>query len=74
MANGEIPVTGSAVGPQGTFPIEPTKTRPGDDNLIIRANGKKLHIVVNNGAGKTFDENLEDPGWTLLIRQRQGSE
>ncbi len=74
MANGEIPVSGSAVGPLGTFPIEPLKTRAGDGDLIIRANGKKLHIVVNNGAGKIFNENLEDPGWTLLIRARLPSE
>lgn len=70
MANGDIPVTGTAVGANNTFPIEPTKTRPGDDDLIIRANGKKLHIFVDNGNGKIFDEDLFDPKWRFTIRER----
>jgi len=74
MANGDIPVTGSAVkgsGSAATFRIEAHNGLPDLlDHLRIRTQGLPLHIKVDNGAGKIFDEDLENPGWTLLIRQR----
>ena len=74
MANGDIPITGSAAtgsGSQATFTINVAGGASDDLNhLLVRTQGKRLHIRVNNGAGKIFDEDLEAPGWTLEIRSR----
>ncbi len=74
MANGDIPVTGSAVkgsGSAATFTIEAHNGSPDTlDHLRIRTQGKDLHIRVDNGAHKIFDEDLISPGWTLEIREK----
>ena len=71
---GDIPITGSApkgTGSQAEFTINVAGGVPDDLNhLLVRTQGKRLHIRVDNGAGKIFDEDLEAPGWTLEIRPR----
>ena len=77
MANGDIPITGGAPngsGGQATFTINCVGGSSDDLNhLVVRTQGKPLHIRVNNGAGKIFDEDLEFPGWTLEIMPRKPS-
>ena len=75
MANGDIPITGGA--PKGSddkaaFTIKYENGGVTDDlnHLLIRTQGKPLHIRVDNGAGRIFDEDLESPGWTMEIRPR----
>jgi len=74
MANGDIPITGSAPkggSGQATFTINCVGGSSDDLNhLVVRTQGKPLHIRVDNGAGKIFDEDLESPGWTLEIMPR----
>jgi hypothetical protein len=75
MANGDIPITGSAPGGSGgqaQFTINCAGGSSDDlDHLVVRTQGKKLHIRVDNGAGKIFDEDLEAPGWKLEIMPRK---
>jgi hypothetical protein len=69
MASGEIPVSGSAV-EVTTFPLKFKKVSIDDvEVLSIDTKNKQLHIFVNNGAGKIFNEDLE-PGWRFEIRAR----
>ena len=75
MANGDIPITGSAPktsGGQATFTINCAAGARDDlDHLLVRTQGRQLHIRVDNGAGKVFDEDLQAPGWTLDITPRK---
>jgi hypothetical protein len=75
MANGDIPITGGAPkgrGGQAAFTLNCVGSSSDDkDHLVVRTKGKKLHIRVDNGAGKIFDEDLESPGWTLEITPRK---
>ena len=75
MANGDIPITGSApkvTGSQATFTLNCLNGSSDDlDHLLVKTQGRKLHIRVDNGAGKIFDEDLESPGWTLEITPRK---
>ena len=71
MANGDIPVTGSA-NEMGFFPIKATPKggqTQAESTLNVNTNNELLHIFVNNGASKIFNEDLE-PGWRLEIRKR----
>jgi hypothetical protein len=69
MAQGDIPVEGSAV-VGGTFPLR-AKTKqgqnPNDSVLNVDSHGARLRIFVSTGTGKTFNEALRDPNWTLEI-------
>jgi hypothetical protein len=77
MANGDIPITGGAPkgrGDHAAFTLNCVGSSSDDkDHLVVRTKGKKLHIRVDNGAGKIFDEDLESPGWTLEITPRKPS-
>jgi hypothetical protein len=72
---GDIPITGGAPtgsGSQAAFTLNCVGASADNlDHLVVRTQGKPLHILVNNGAGKIFDEDLESPGWTLEIRPRK---
>lgn len=78
MANGDIPISGSAPNnpddPDAEFTLRFTGPKGGsaDDrkDMLVRTQGRKLHIEVNNGGGKIFDEDLHSPGWTLRIFAR----
>ena len=78
MAIGDIPITGGAPqgsGGQAQFTINCVDGSSDDlDHLVVRTQGRKLHIRVDNGAGKIFDEDLESPGWTLEIMPRKPSQ
>jgi hypothetical protein len=71
MANGDIPVSGSA--DEGGFFLIKATPRMGQEQpeatLNVNTNRDLLHIFVNNGANKVFNEDLE-PGWRLEIRKR----
>jgi hypothetical protein len=76
MANGDIPVSGSAPSnpddPDSEFTLRFVNGGSDDDrkDMLVRTQGRKLHIEVNNGKGKIFDEDLHSPGWTLRITAR----
>ena len=76
MANGDIPVSGSAPdnpdAPDAEFTIRfPNGGSPdGRSDMLIRTQGRKLHIRLDNGAGKIFDEDLHSPGWAFRITAR----
>lgn len=75
MANGDIPVTGSAPtgsGSQTTFRIEVANGKADNDgHLNVRATpGKTLHIFVDTGLGQEFEHDLNNARWTLRITER----
>lgn len=76
MANGDIPITGSAPlnpnDPNATFAIAYDDDGFPDarNHMLVRTRGAALHIHVDNGAGKIFDEDLAPTGWTLKITPR----
>jgi hypothetical protein len=76
MANGDIPVSGSAPSnpddPDAEFTLRFINggSPDGREDMLVRTHGRQLHIEVNNGKGKIFDEDLHSPGWTLRITAR----
>jgi len=79
MANGDIPVEGSAVDISGSgrnFKITATKfVEDGKKFLLIRTTpGKNLHIFVKADltvpASKEFDEDVNNDNWKLEISER----
>ena len=69
MANGDIPVTGSATR-QARFPIKAKGFANDSDNKLTVRTDKLLHIFVDNGAGRLFDADLVDPNWFFDITER----
>lgn len=75
MANGDIPVSGSAQSAAGTFRINAVGGNKDDlDHLLVRTRGQDLHISVNNGAGARFEAILVSPDWRFEIRERRASD
>jgi hypothetical protein len=75
MANSDIPVTGSAVTALGTFTINANSFRNDTlDQLLVRTQGRELHISVFNGAGAKFEANLVSPGWHFEIRDKRSDD
>lgn len=72
MANGDIPVTGSAPGTTGSFKIQAANRRSDNlDHLEIRTGGKSLRIFVDPGDGTPpFSHDLDDRGWRMEITAR----
>jgi hypothetical protein len=74
MANGDIPVTGSAVkgsGSAATFRIEAHNGIPDTlDHLRIRTQGKDLQITVFTGNETFGPKDLVKDKWTLTIDER----
>ncbi len=69
MAQGDIPVEGSAV-VGGAFPLKARAKQgenPNDSIMSINTSGKPLRIFENNGGGKIFNEPLVVSNWKLEI-------
>jgi hypothetical protein len=69
MAQGDIPVEGSAV-VGGAFPLRAQPQpgqNPNDSILMVNSHGRPLRIFVSTGTGKTFNERITDPNWRLEI-------
>ena len=80
MAQGDIPVDGSAVvttkSGEETFFID-ARRLVDDGNLFLTirtTQGKKLHVKVDadatNPRSKKFDEDVDKDNWTLEISER----
>lgn len=78
MANGDIPVEGSAVGIGGSGPsfriTAQNFVEDGKNFLLISMTpGKKLHIFVDTDTtstgSKKFDEDVDNANWTLKISE-----
>ena len=69
MAQGDIPIEGSAV-VGGIFPLKATTKAgqpPNDSILNVSSLGKKLRIFVDNGRGRIFNEPLNETNWKMEI-------
>jgi len=74
MAQGDIPVEGSAVVGQN-FSLRAARSQSTDFTLNVNALNKDLHISIDNGdpdpqKRKTFEADLFSPGWKLRITPR----
>lgn len=68
MAQGDIPVEGSAVGPQGIFKIGfQQQGRPAQLDVNTFGRDRDLRIFLNNGAGVMLEVPLVSPGWQMRI-------
>jgi len=73
MVTGDIPVTGSAVGPQDEFTITVKNPKPADNLKIRTTPNKRLHIFVDTNTqdpnSKKFDADLNKQTWRMEITE-----